>query len=146
MNLNVYAVSRGANRYQEAVEEYSRRLKPFSATEISDFASESSLLEKLAKQHARTTPLLILLDSRGKSFTSEAFAAWLGRERDGGRQSIVFAIGPASGWSDEARAKADLLLSLGPMTLPHELARVVLMEQVYRAFTILSGHPYHSGH
>jgi 23S rRNA (pseudouridine1915-N3)-methyltransferase len=109
MNLNVYAVSRGANRYQEAVEEYCRRLQPFSTAEISDFASEGSLLEKLAKQRARTTPLLVLLDSRGKSFASEAFAAWLGRERDGGRQSIVFAIGPASGWSDEARGIYNLV-------------------------------------
>jgi 23S rRNA (pseudouridine1915-N3)-methyltransferase len=91
-------------------------------------------------------PLLVLLDSRGKLFSSEEFAIWLGRERDAGRQSIVFAIGPPSGWSEEARTRANLLLSLGPMTLPHELARVVLLEQVYRAFTILTGHPYHCGH
>jgi 23S rRNA (pseudouridine1915-N3)-methyltransferase len=58
----------------------------------------------------------------------------------------VLAIGPADGWSAEARQRADLLLSLGRMTLPHQLARVVLAEQVYRAFTILAGHPYHSGH
>jgi 23S rRNA (pseudouridine1915-N3)-methyltransferase len=56
------------------------------------------------------------------------------------------AIGPADGWSDTARQRADLLLSLGRITLPHQLARVVLAEQVYRAFTILAGHPYHSGH
>jgi 23S rRNA (pseudouridine1915-N3)-methyltransferase len=57
---------------------------------------------------------------------------------------IVFAIGPASGWSD--RPQAQTVLSLGPMTLPHELARLVLAEQLYRAFTILAGHPYHIGH
>jgi len=55
-------------------------------------------------------------------------------------------VGPADGWSAEARNRAQLLLSLGAMTLPHELARVVLAEQVYRACTILAGHPYHSGH
>jgi len=59
---------------------------------------------------------------------------------------VLFAVGPADGWSAEARNRAQLLLSLGAMTLPHELARVVLAEQVYRACTILAGHPYHSGH
>jgi 23S rRNA (pseudouridine1915-N3)-methyltransferase len=97
-------------------------------------------------ENQRTSPLLVLLDSRGKQFSSEQFAQWLGKQRDEGRQNIVFAIGPADGWSDETRKRADLLLSLGPMTLPHELARVVLSEQIYRAFTILSGHPYHTGH
>ena len=66
--------------------------------------------------------------------------------RDEGAQHLVFAIGPASGWSDSARARAGLLLSLGPMTMAHALARLVLAEQIYRAFTILSGHPYHGGH
>jgi len=90
--------------------------------------------------------LAVLLDSRGRSMTSEAFAAWLGARRDEGVQHVVFAIGPASGWSDAARKRAGLLLSLGPMTLAHSLARLVLAEQIYRAFTILSGHPYHTGH
>ena len=75
--------------------------------------------------------------------TSETFARWLGRERDEGRQLIVFAIGPADGWSEDSRKRAAQLLSLGPMTMAHELARVVLAEQIYRALTILSGHPYH---
>ncbi len=78
--------------------------------------------------------------------TSEAFAAWVGARRDDGTQHIVFAIGPVSGWSDTARARAQLLLSLGSLTLAHALARLVLAEQLYRAFTILSGHPYHTGH
>ena len=62
------------------------------------------------------------------------------------QEHIVLAIGPADGWSAPARARASLLLSFGPITLPHELARVVLAEQLYRALTILAGHPYHSGH
>jgi 23S rRNA (pseudouridine1915-N3)-methyltransferase len=88
----------------------------------------------------------VLLDSRGKAFSSEEFAGWIGRQRDGGSQNLIFAIGPADGWSRTARAQAGLLLSFGPKTLPHELARVVLIEQVYRAFTILANHPYHGGH
>jgi 23S rRNA (pseudouridine1915-N3)-methyltransferase len=75
--------------------------------------------------------------------SSETFAKWLGRERDEGRQLIIFAIGPGDGWSAESRKRASETLSLGPMTLAHELARVVLCEQIYRALTILSGHPYH---
>ena len=78
--------------------------------------------------------------------TSEAFAAWLGERRDQGAQHIVFAIGPANGWSQAAREQAHMLLSLGPMTMAHSLARVVVAEQLYRAFTILTGHPYHAGH
>jgi 23S rRNA (pseudouridine1915-N3)-methyltransferase len=94
----------------------------------------------------RTIPYLILLDSRGKQLSSEDLAALLGRHRDSATQNLVFAIGPADGWSSETRARANLLLSFGPITLPHELARIVLAEQLYRALTILAGHPYHSGH
>jgi 23S rRNA (pseudouridine1915-N3)-methyltransferase len=88
----------------------------------------------------------VLFDSCGRQMTSEAFAAWLGTRRDEGTQHILFAIGPASGWSAVARERAQLLLSFGPMTLAHALARLVAAEQLYRAFTILTGHPYHAGH
>ena len=114
--------------------------------ELLSFGRQQGFFVWLDRQRGRMQPILVMLDSRGKQLTSEEFAAWLGRQRDQGRQSIVFAIGPADGWSEEARKRANLLLSLGPMTLPHELARVVFSEQVYRAFTILSGHPYHTGH
>jgi 23S rRNA (pseudouridine1915-N3)-methyltransferase len=87
--------------------------------------------------------VLVLLDERGKQFSSEALADWIGRQRDEGQQRIVFGVGPADGWPAAHRSRAGLLLSLSPMTLPHELARVVLSEQLYRAFTILAGHPYH---
>ena len=90
--------------------------------------------------------MLVLLDSHGRQFSSESLAEWIKGERDGGRQLLIFAVGPANGWSEAARSRAGMLLSLGPMTLPHELAYLVLVEQVYRAFTILEGHPYHRGH
>ena len=80
--------------------------------------------------------------------SSEELAAWLGKRRDEGAQSVVFAVGPADGWTEEARAEGKRrggLLSLGPMTLAHSLARVVMAEQIYRAVTILTGHPYHRG-
>ena len=98
----------------------------------------------MARQRARTAAWLVLLDSRGKALSSEQLAEWLGTRRDSGQQMVVFAIGPANGWSDLRQAQT--VLSLGPMTLPHELARLVLAEQLYRSFTILAGHPYHTGH
>ena len=110
------------------------------------FDSETAILDWLDRQPGRTSAYAILLDSRGQQFTSEEFATHLGRIRDEGVQRLVLAIGPADGWSPAARQRANLLLSLGRMTLPHQLARVVLAEQVYRALTILVGHPYHSGH
>jgi 23S rRNA (pseudouridine1915-N3)-methyltransferase len=125
---------------------YLERCTAFAECRPEAFRSEEAMFDWLAKRHGRTAAILVLLDSRGKTMTSEAFAAWLGARRDDGAQHIVFAIGPASGWSDGGRQCANLQLSLGPMTLAHALARLVLAEQLYRAFTILSGHPYHAGH
>lgn len=125
---------------------YLERCSAFARCKAEAFRTEESLLEWLKRQERRTPIIAVLLDSRGRQMTSEAFAAWLGRHRDQGAQHIVFAIGPANGWSDAARTRAQLLLSLGTFTLAHALARLVLAEQVYRAFTILTGHPYHSGH
>jgi len=125
---------------------YLDRCSAFSRCKAEVFRTEVAMMDWLARQQARTPPVAVLLDSRGKLMTSEAFAAWLGTRQDQGAQHIVFAIGPADGWSDAARAQAHLLLSLGPMTLAHALARLVMAEQLYRAFTILSGHPYHAGH
>lgn len=110
------------------------------------FEAESAFLDWLDRQPGRAPAHAIFLDSRGQQFTSEDFAERLGNLRDAGTQNLVLAIGPADGWSPAARQRAHLLLSLGRMTLPHQLARVVLAEQVYRALTILAGHPYHSGH
>jgi 23S rRNA (pseudouridine1915-N3)-methyltransferase len=88
----------------------------------------------------------VLLDSRGKQFSSEEFAQFLQNHQDRSSQPLILVVGAADGFSDQARKSASAVLSLGRMTLAHELARVVLLEQVYRAFTILKGHPYHTGH
>lgn len=125
---------------------YVQRIHPYFGCEALVVRSEEGFLEWLERQQGRTPAYAVLLDSRGKQMTSEAFAAWMGTRRDDGTQHLVFAIGPANGWSEAARKRARLLLSLGPMTLAHALARVVLAEQVYRACTILAGHPYHTGH
>jgi 23S rRNA (pseudouridine1915-N3)-methyltransferase len=125
---------------------YLERCSAFARCQTEAFRTEEALLAWLKRQQGRTPALAVLLDSRGRPMSSEAFAGWLGVRRDEGAQQIVFAIGPANGWSDAARERAQLLLSLGPMTLAHALARLVMAEQLYRAFTILSGHPYHAGH
>jgi 23S rRNA (pseudouridine1915-N3)-methyltransferase len=127
-------------------DEYLARASRYMPCEPRTHDSEAALLAWLDRQSARTAPVLILLDSRGKQLSSEEFAAHLGRLRDSGTQSLVLAIGPHDGWSAAAHARASLVLSFGRITLPHELARTVLAEQIYRALTILAGHPYHSGH
>lgn len=86
---------------------------------------------------------VVVLDERGRDLDSAAFARTLGRWRDDSRGDIAFVIGGADGHDDAIRDRADLLLSFGRLTWPHMLARAMLAEQIYRAQTILSGHPYH---
>lgn len=86
---------------------------------------------------------LILLDERGKSLSSPDFAAMIARHRDGGARAMTLAIGGADGHAEESRQKAQMVISLGAMTFPHQLMRILIAEQLYRAATILSGHPYH---
>ena len=138
--------ARSKDGFAQLTNLYLERCAPFGRCGSEAFRNERSLLEWIDKLQGRTTPVIIFLDSRGRTMSSEAFAAWLGKRRDDGAQHLVFAIGPADGWSPVARERATLLLSLGPMTMAHSLARLVLAEQIYRATTILSGHPYHSGH
>ena len=132
--------------FAAARSEYLARLASYSEVETAVYRTEQALFDAVARQRARTPAWLTLLDSRGKSLSSEELAGWLGARRESGQQTMVFAVGPADGWSEEGRRQAQMLLSLGPMTLAHDLARVVLAEQLYRAFTILAGHPYHAGH
>ncbi len=125
---------------------YLERCATFARCAAEAFKTENALLEWLNRQQGRTPVVAVLLDSRGRQMTSEVFASWLGKRRDEGAQHIVFAIGPASGWTPAARERAHLVLSLGTLTMAHALARLVIAEQLYRACTILTGHPYHTGH
>lgn len=131
---------------QALAEDYVTRAQRLAPVVLQAFRSEEEFLASVARRSGRTPPCLVLLDSRGRAHTSVAFAELIRQQRDAGTQEMVLAIGPADGWSPAARDTAHLLLSLGAMTLPHELALVVLAEQAYRALTILAGHPYHSGH
>jgi 23S rRNA (pseudouridine1915-N3)-methyltransferase len=131
---------------QSLTAEYLKRLSAYTQLEPLAVGSEAALLKLAGRAPNRQSSTLVLLDSRGKQFTSEEFADFLEEQQNHSPHPPLFAVGPADGFSDEARKAAALLLSLGKMTLPHELARVVLLEQLYRAFTILKGHPYHLGH
>src|SRR6185503_19747307 len=123
--------------------DYIERCGRYVPCESQTFEDEATFLDWLAKQTMRLPAYAILLDSRGHEFTSEEFAARFGQVRDGGNQRVVLAVGPADGWSAAALQRAGLLFALGKITLPHQLARVVAAAQVYRALTILAGHPYH---
>jgi len=137
---------------QSLTDEYLKRISRFVPVEGLALRDEAALLQmcgratKASKTASAGKSTLVLMDSRGKQFSSEEFARFLGDYRDRNPLPLVFAIGPADGFSEAALGAAQHTMSLGKMTLAHELARVVLLEQVYRAFTILQGHPYHSGH
>jgi 23S rRNA (pseudouridine1915-N3)-methyltransferase len=151
MKITLAAISpRGSRSKSEAsdrlIDDYIARTTRYIPCSSEVFDTETAFLDWLERQQGRTPAYAILLDSRGVQYTSEEFAAQLGRLRDDGTQRLILAVGPADGWSAAARQRANLLFSLGRITLPHQLARVVLAEQVYRALTILAGHPYHSGH
>lgn len=88
---------------------------------------------------------IIALDERGRTESSEAFATRLGRWRDDGARTVGFIIGGADGLDESVRKKAQFVLSFGALTWPHMLVRAMLAEQVYRAQSILAGHPYHRG-
>ena len=146
MKLRIVWIGKTKDPSVEALtNEYLRRLRGYIQAESVEYASEEALLKSLGKS-SRVQPVLVLLDRQGKELASERIAELIGDYQEGGAQELVFAVGPADGWTHEALTAADFKLSFGLITLPHELARVVLAEQLYRAFTILKGHPYHMGH
>jgi 23S rRNA (pseudouridine1915-N3)-methyltransferase len=131
---------------QALTAEYLKRIGRYVDVEGITLADESALLRLRDKKSSQPAHNIVLFDSRGKQLSSEEFAKFLQNHQERTSTPLVLAIGPADGFSDAARSSSTAIISLGKMTLAHELARVVLLEQVYRAFTILKGHPYHCGH
>jgi 23S rRNA (pseudouridine1915-N3)-methyltransferase len=131
---------------QSLTDEYVKRLSRYADVQGAALKDESALLKLCGRDARSVRHVLVILDSRGKQLSSEQFAGFLGNHQDRNPLPLLFAVGPANGFTEEVRQEANLLLSLGKMTVAHELARVVLLEQVYRAFTILKGHPYHLRH
>jgi 23S rRNA (pseudouridine1915-N3)-methyltransferase len=131
---------------QSLTDEYLKRLSRYADVDGASLRDEAALL-KLCERDARPARhVLVLLDQRGKQLSSEELARFLGDHIDRNPLPLLFGVGSADGFSDQARQAATLVVSLGKLTLAHELARVVLLEQIYRGFTILKGHPYHLGH
>jgi 23S rRNA (pseudouridine1915-N3)-methyltransferase len=133
----------GKTRRQEIralLDDYIRRIQYYAETEVLEVRDASPA--SLRKLKFSPGALTALLDPAGPQFSSERFARWLGGLRDRGRREIIFLCGDAEGCPDELRAHAQQKISLSPLTMQHELARVVLAEQIYRALAILAGHPY----
>ena len=130
---------------QGLTDEYLKRISRYAEVTGQALKDEAALLALANGGRQRERHKLVLLDSRGKQLSSEELAGFLEREQLNATP-LLFAIGDSNGFSEEARRLAGFTLSLGKMTLPHQLARVVLVEQVYRALTILKNHPYHLGH
>lgn len=151
----ITALSIGKMRYapyREAADEYLRRLKHYANVREVELKSEASpkltemqIREKESRQllaQVSGATFLFVMDERGKMMSSNAFAEKLGRLLDQSTD-VAFVIGGAYGHHDVMRSRANCLLGLSSMTFPHELARVILYEQIYRAMTILKGEPYH---
>ena len=158
MKISVHAVGRmktGPER--ELADRYFERfaksgpaigLEFSGVTEIAEGRAQNAnerRREEGQKLQAQLQPgtALFLLDERGKNLSSDDLASRIGQLRDGGRKALVIAIGGADGHDQPLRDQADLVLSFGAATWPHQLVRVMLGEQLYRVATILSGHPYH---
>ena len=131
---------------QALTDDYVERLSHYADVEAGAVKDQSALLKFCARDARPIRHSLVLLDGKGKQLSSEELAKFLQQHQERNPLPLLFAIGPADGFTDEARQAAGLVLSLSKMTLAHELARIVLLEQLYRAFTILKGHPYHLGH
>ncbi len=133
----------GKTRREEAralLDDYTARIRHYADVEVTELRDTSpAALRKLKFDSSAT---IVLLDAAGKQFTSQQFAKWLGDLRDRGTRELVFLCGDAEGFPADMRAAAKQKISLSTLTMPHEFARVVLAEQIYRAFAILAGHPY----
>ena len=131
---------------QSLTDEYLKRLKQYAEVDGTSLKDEPGLLKLSGREGRNPRRYLLLLDSRGKQLSSEELAQFIRSHQERNPAPLLFAIGPADGFAENTVSHADFTLSLGKMTMAHELARVVLLEQLYRAFTILKGHPYHLGH
>lgn len=153
MRITLVAVGRLKEKFwREAADEYLKRLRPYAdvrMVEVADRDESRGIERALADEGADVVKAIpadahvVTLEIEGKQLSSEALSQRLSRLGVEGRSSVVFIIGGSHGLSAEVRKRADERISLGPMTLPHNLARVVLLEQVYRAFRIARGEPYH---
>jgi len=121
------------------LDDYVKRISRHLPIEINEVRDEAAAIKRLKADRAAA---VVLLDAAGKNLDSNALAKWLAEHRDRGTRELIFLCGDADGFPETLRQRARQKLSLSAMTFSHELARVMLAEQLYRAFTILSGSPY----
>ena len=153
MNLTLVCVGKLKERHwRDAADEYLKRLRPYARVSVIEVldrdvtADEARALAAEGEGIVRAIPegsRVVVLDIVGAARSSADLAAWLERHGVEGTSAITFVVGGASGLDGRVLDRADERLSLGPLTLPHQLARVVLLEQLYRAFRIMRGEPYH---
>lgn len=158
MRIVLHAVGRmKSGPEKELADRFLQRLGQIGPAQSLEFAGVTEIAESRARQAnerrqeeaeklaAVLEPgaALVLLDERGRQFGSEEFAARIAAFRDAGQRTLVFAIGGPDGHAATSRDRAELVMAMGPMTWPHQIARILLAEQLYRAATILAGHPYH---
>lgn len=158
MKITVITVGKLKEKFfREAVAEYEKRLGRYCRLEIRETADEKTpdgasetererILQKEGERIERLLPdgaYVVTLEIEGRKFTSEAFAGEIGRLGVNGVGQIVFVIGGSLGLHNSIKKRADLAVSFSDMTFPHQLMRVVLLEQIYRAFRIINGEPYH---
>ncbi|MDP3487717.1 MAG: 23S rRNA (pseudouridine(1915)-N(3))-methyltransferase RlmH [Bacillota bacterium] len=158
MKIIVVAVGNLKEAYfRAAAQEYIKRLTPCAQVAIVEIpesktpinpspADEANARDKEGERIIKAIPpgsYVAMLAIEGKARSSEHFADWIEHKRLSGRSHLTFVIGGSTGLSSDVKAKADDLISFGPITLPHQLARIVLLEQTYRAFRILRNEPYH---
>lgn len=158
MNITIITVGKLKERYfKEAVEEYSTRLSKYCKLEIVEVPDEKAsenlspaqeliVIQKEGQgilKYVKEDTYVIALAIQGKQLSSEGLADFINDLGIKGRSNIAFAIGGSLGLSNEVLKRADYKLSFSPMTFPHQLMRVILLEQVYRGFRIIKGEPYH---
>ena len=122
------------------IDEYVARIRRYAEIEVRELRPDSPA--SLKRLEIGAGGAVVLLDAAGKKLESEQFAEWIRTCRDRGERELIFLCGAAEGFPEELARRATLRISLSPLTFSHELARVMLTEQIYRAFALLAGHPY----
>lgn len=146
MRLHLITVGEPRLAYARAGwDEYEKRLRRYHKLQVTRVGGRTPAQASEAVARAAGRAPLILLDPRGEQFSSENLSAYLGAQAVGGVGELAFAVGGPEGHTDALRAGAHRLWSLGQLTLPHDLAMLVLLEALYRASTISAGEPYHRG-
>ena len=141
-NMKICLLMLGKTRRPElsaVLQDYVKRISRSTPIAVLEVRDASAALKRLDANRAAAS---LLLDAGGKVYDSEAFARWIGEQRDRGIREMIFVCGDADGFPENLRERVEQKVSLSAMTYSHELARVMLAEQIYRAFAILAGGPY----